>query len=350
MSLLCSEATVTYAGLPDGGLATSRDRAVEVIVEAIGEAGATTLVVAPWRDDRHPDHEAAARAAQVASERTDASLLEYPIWLWHWGAPDAAPWANMHALTLDETTQEAKAAAMAEHVSQVEPLSDAPGDEVLLHEGVLSHFKRPYEVFVSPDTESLDTAFDDLHSTHDDPWSVVDSWYERRKRAVTVAALPEHHYGRVLEIGCSVGVLAHDLAGRCDELVALDRSAVAVAGARSRLRGVAHARVEQAVVPWDWPGGRFDLVVISEVGYFLSPLELDGLVDQVRSSLQPTGHVVLCHWRHPVVGWPLDGDRVHARWASANRSGPLVEHIEADFVLAVYSHPDTPGAHVEAAT
>ena len=23
--------------------------------------------------------------------------------------------------------------------------------------------------------------------------------------------------------------------------------------------------------------------------------------------------LLLCHWRHPVLGWPLDGARVHAR-------------------------------------
>ena len=340
---LSPASSVIFADLGDGQLKRSLNEAVSTLVDVISEDGRKTLLVAPWRGDRHPDHEAAGRAAAIAAERTDAHLLEYPIWLWHWATPDEAPWASMRALTLHPAARAAKEAALAHHVSQVRPLSPAAGDEVLLSPELLSHFHRDREVFVTrnleTDSDHVDSAFDDLHHDNDDPWSVVTSWFERRKRALTLAALPDEHYRRALEIGCSLGLLAGDLATRCDELVALDRSDVAVERARHHLGGVPNVQVEAAVVPRDWPSGTFDLVVVSEVGYFLSPVELEGLLARVRQSLAPGGHVVLCHWRHPIVGWPLDGDRVHDLWRAASRHEPLVVHRERDFLLEVHTHP-----------
>lgn len=343
---LSPSSSVIFTDLGDGRLGDSLTEAVSTLVDVIGENGRKTLLVSPWRGDRHPDHAAAGQAAAIAAERTDARRLEYPIWLWHWAAPDEAPWAAMRALVLDDASRSAKEAALAQHASQVQALSEAAGDEVLLTADMLAHFHRDREIFVQPeledDADGVDSAFDDLHRDNDDPWSVVTSWFERRKRRVTLAALPDERYGRVLEIGCSVGLLAHELSARCDDLVALDRSDVAVERARHRLRDVPHAQVEPAVVPHDWPTGAFDLVVISEVGYFLSPFELEGLLARVRSSLKPHGHVVLCHWRHPIVGWPLDGDRVHDLWRAASAQEPLVVHRERDFLLEVHAHP---GAH-----
>lgn len=333
---LCPVADLRFAGLPDGHISESVEQVVTLVVDLVGEQGATTLLVAPWRGDQHPDHEAAGRAAAVAAERTDSQLLEYPIWLWHWATPDQAPWDDLCRLDFDLPTEAAKQSAMSYHRSQVSPLSGAPGDETLLSAEVLAHFERSHEVYLAGPTVATDTAFETLHEQHEDPWSVSTSWYERRKRAVTLAALPDDRYERGLEIGCSVGLLAHELSQRCAELVALDRSASALERARRRLAGLTHVHVERAVVPQDWPAGRFDLIVLSEAGYFLSPGELSRLITRVRDSLTPKGHVVLCHWRHPIVGWPLDGERVHERWSTAWRSAPLVVHRENDFLLEVF--------------
>ena len=48
-------------------------------------------------------------------------------------------------------------------------------------------------------------------------------------------------------------------------------------------------------------------VVVSEVGYFLSPRALDRMVDRLAEGLDDDGVVVLCHWRHRIEGWALDG-------------------------------------------
>ena len=45
-------------------------------------------------------------------------------------------------------------------------------------------------------------------------------------------------------------------------------------------------------VPDEWPVQSFDLIVLSEVLYFLSPADLDRCVGLVRNSLLPRANVL----------------------------------------------------------
>ncbi len=332
ISVLAPDATLRCLDVPDGDVAAHVPEVVAALVETIGTGGADVLLCAPWRQDGHPDHEAVGQAAAIAGVRTDAQLLEYPVWLWHWGSQDDVPWGRASRLPLDAPARTTKRAAIAAHASQVRPLSDRAGDEVLLDEDLLAHFDRD-EVFFSSDREVEDDALDQVHRERPDPWR-VDSSYERRKRALTLASLPLEHYGRALEVGCSVGELAVDLAGRCDALLAVDSSRTAIELARRRTAGIDHVDVRQARVPDEWPAGRFDLVSISEVGYFLSPRQLDEVVARTREALTDDGHLLLCHWRHQPVGWPLAGPAVHEAFL-ATGAAVLVDHREPDFLLHV---------------
>ncbi len=56
--------------------------------------------------------------------------------------------------------------------------------------------------------------FVDLYASDPDPWRLATSWYERRKYALTVDALPNERYRRAFEPGCSIGVLSELLAPR----------------------------------------------------------------------------------------------------------------------------------------
>ena len=179
--------------------------------------------------------------------------------------------------------------------------------------------------------------FDALFRDSDDPWSFKTRWYEARKRALTLACLPAERYGHGFEPGCANGELSAELARRCDRLLVSDISQRAVALARTRLADVTHATVVQAQLPRDWPDDSFDLIVVSELGYFLDAHRLDALADQARASLHPGGTVLACHWRRPIDGCALDGEAVHARIAQRLGLAVLTELREADFVLHVWS-------------
>ena len=336
-SLLAPHARLTHGGLADGRVREHEDDVARRLVELLGD-GRSTLLVAPLRGDGHPDHEATGRAAATASARTGATLWEYPIWLWHWASPDDFDWEAAHAVALDDVAIVRKRDAVAAHASQVLPLSAAPGDEALLGPAMLAHFEGGEEVYLLTGAE--DSGLDRLHRDAADPWGVDRRWYEQRKRAVLLAALPAQHYRRGLEVGCSTGALSLALAPRCDELLAFDSSPAAVRAASKRLADVANVRVHEASLPQQWPAGELDLVVVSEVGYFLSPAALDVLVERVRESLSADGTVVLCHWRHRVTGWVLDGPDVHATFLAASLGEVLVDHCERDFELLVLGHPD----------
>ena len=77
--------------------------------------------------------------------------------------------------------------------------------------------------------------FDRLYDEHRDPWGFQSRWYEKRKRRLTMAALPSERYGSVFEPGCSIGVLTADLTARSDHVLAMDISARALLEARRRL-------------------------------------------------------------------------------------------------------------------
>ena len=342
----------TFLGLPDRGLGAHTETiagAARDAAQRMPGAADTLVLVAPYRGDGHGDHEAVGAAAAEVARRDGHALLEYPIWYWHWATCQDEDWRGWVRFHLHEPARRAKQQAMAEHASQVGPLSPQPGDEALLSSGFLEHFERSYEVFAwtpaqhapgrAYSSSDAGEVFDRVHDASPDPWNYAGSWYERRKRALTLAALPAERYENGLEIGCSIGTLTAELATRCRSLLAVDASASAVRLARDNLAGYPGVRVEQRVLPGGWPRGTYDLVVVSEVGYYLAAGELAVLWERVEESLEPDGTLLLCHWRHPISGWELDGDTVHAlaRQRLGWRTAGLYQ--ERDFVLEVLLGP-----------
>lgn len=149
--------------------------------------------------------------------------------------------------------------------------------------------------------------FANLYASNPDPWGFATSAYEHEKYEATLASLPRQTYGSVLEIGCSIGVLTQRLAQRCSHLLALDVAPSALDTARARCADLAHVHFEQAAIPAQWPDGRFDLIVLSEVLYFLSPGDIAASVSLMRAALEPGGNLLLVHWLGE-THYPMTGD------------------------------------------
>lgn len=337
-----------FLNLPDGGLAQHRAVIAERLKDAIGQR--TVAIVAPYRADGHTDHDTLGSVAAETAEAGGHGLLEYPIWYWLWATPEDTTWQKWVRLPLSPGEQRAKREALHAHASQLQPLSDQPGDEVLLSEQFLAHFSRSFEVFAwqPPVTgrrsaQDAEAVFDALHRSAEDPWRYQDSWYEQRKRSLTLAALPERKYDAGLEAGCSIGTLSAELAERCGRFLAVDASGTAVARAAERLARYPGAEARQLTLPEQWPAGSFDLIVVSEMGYYLAAAELEELFTRISASLAPGGTLLLCHWRHPVSGWELDGDAVHAMARSQLRWPSACIYRERDFVLETFIAPEAAG-------
>lgn len=182
--------------------------------------------------------------------------------------------------------------------------------------------------------------FDELFATTDDPWHFRERWYESRKRALTVACLPRARYASGYEPGCANGELSAALAERCDRLLISDGAGQAVALAQRRVAGLPHVVAVQAWVPDAWPDARFDLIVISELAYYLDADALAGLAAKARASLLPGGDIVGCHWRHPIEGCRLDGDAVHRALSQALGLPCVWSLVDPDFRLEVWSEEE----------
>ena len=116
--------------------------------------------------------------------------------------------------------------------------------------------------------------------------------------------MPRERYRAAYEPGCSIGVLTRLLADRCDTLVASDFIPAAVAKAREQVADLPHVRVDELVTPREWPVGTFDLIVVSELAYFLQPDEVRELGRLIGGSIEAGGSVVMVHWLGPIDAWP----------------------------------------------
>lgn len=174
------------------------------------------------------------------------------------------------------------------------------------------------------------TYFDEVYRANEDPWKFESSPYERAKYAATVAALPRAHYATAFEIGCSLGVLTEQLAPHCGHLLAVDVAEAPLERARQRCAHLPQAEFQLLQVPHAFPEGQFELIVVSEVGYYLSPEDLQLARQKILAALLPGGHLLLVHWTPPVHDYPLTGDDVHEFFLQETQpAGPLVQvHAE----------------------
>lgn len=181
--------------------------------------------------------------------------------------------------------------------------------------------------------------FDELYKSSDDPWKLKEGWYERRKRALTLALLPRPRYRNAFEPGCANGELTAALATRCDVLLAADLHETAVRLARERVADLPQVRVEQRTVPAEWPteAGPFDLIVISEFAYYLDAADLETLASRIAASLTTDGTLLACHWRRPFAEALQSADAAHALFDTQCGLSRLAHHDEPDLLIDVWS-------------
>lgn len=161
--------------------------------------------------------------------------------------------------------------------------------------------------------------FKDIYDRSEDPWNFETSAYEAAKYAATIAALPNKQEERVLEVGCSIGVLTRLLAQRCTHLLAIDVSQKALDIATRRCEHVRNVTFKKASFPKELPADQFNLIMVSEVAYYLSAADWKAAIGALYERLVSGGHIVLVHWLPEVPDYPQTGDEVHDRFEQLMR-------------------------------
>ncbi|GAA5086449.1 SAM-dependent methyltransferase [Nocardia iowensis] len=184
--------------------------------------------------------------------------------------------------------------------------------------------------------------FNDLYARDTDPWGFTTRWYEQRKRALTMAALPQARYHSAFEPGCSTGALAAELTARCDRLVCTDTAAQALHAASQRIERLPEsARGAVEFHRWglgdEWADEHFDLIVFSEVCYCLESASLRKAFEHAVEHIEPRGTLLCVHWRRKVREYPLSGDHVHAIARTTPGLSTLSGYHDEDMLLDVFT-------------
>ena len=156
-----------------------------------------------------------------------------------------------------------------------------------------------------------------LYEEGDDPWEFRTSPYEHAKFAATAAALSRPRYRSALELGCGNGELARRLAPRCDAYCGLDAVGAALDAARAAVPGATFVR---GFLPCALPDGDHDLIMLSEVLYFLDAAGIDALAEQIDRRW-PGAEILCVTWRGP-SGNPIEGEAALALLVAACEDRP----------------------------
>lgn len=132
--------------LADGAVARSTVALMDGLLNVLSPGD---VVVSTWRFDGHPDHETTGGITAMACEVRRCSLLEAPVWMWHWATPGdvQVPWHRLRRVRLGAELGARKRAAVLLHVSQLE---ERPGGQgPVLGDHILARAAWPVEYFFS---------------------------------------------------------------------------------------------------------------------------------------------------------------------------------------------------------
>ena len=167
--------------------------------------------------------------------------------------------------------------------------------------------------------------FDETFSKSSDPWRYTSSFYEMSKFRTTIRCLPKVQFKNAFEIGCAIGVLSQKLAKKCDRLLSVDYSEVGLEEARKRCADFPQVRFEQMQIPQQFPTEKFDLILFSEVGYYLTMPDLLTTKQKIIDQLLPGGYLLMVHFRYSVESSVVNGDIVHDTFIQ--ESAQFLKHL-----------------------
>ena len=188
--------------------------------------------------------------------------------------------------------------------------------------------------------------FTRMYAENPDPWGFVDRWYEHRKRALTMGILPRNRFHKAFEPGCSIGTLTELLASRCDHLLATDIVDTALDAARERLTGHPGVTFTRWALGDAWPADDFDLIVLSEVCYYIDTAALREVLKDALAHMTPDGVLLAAHWRHPVEGYLMTGDQVHYQLDQQPGLARTARYEDPDVVIETFAPASAPATSV----
>lgn len=142
-----------------------------------------------------------------------------------------------------------------------------------------------------------------LYADSVDPWGFENSSYEQAKFKATRRSLSRKSYRSAFELGCGNGQLALHLFDICQEYTGMDAVGKAVDAARNT---VPSANFLTGFYPCPLPEDDFDLLIFSEILYFLDQQSIGRLSLEVASNW-PEAEIICVSYLGP-SGNQLEGN------------------------------------------
>lgn len=139
--------------------------------------------------------------------------------------------------------------------------------------------------------------FDAKFVDSEDPWATFTSRDEALKRRAILRAMGGGPWGRVLELAAGNGSNSAAIAPRALRLDATEATSSGTALVAQALAGCRRARAIRLAVPARLPRPRYDIIVVAEVIYYLSPRDMAQTARDLVAALRPGGILVLAHHR-----------------------------------------------------
>jgi len=323
-------------GLPDSGLADVDCELVEALRPLAADADAC---LAPWVHDPHPDHAAAGRAT-LAAAPVGAHRFGYPIWTWPWGDPDdpRLPWPQLFVHRNDPARPRRPSAGpcVATRRSWARaPTAERPScrrrcSPTSTPAARRSSGSRPRPVpRRSGSRRSTGTAAA-IRGAPAPAGTSGASWPCSRPACPlpVTSTPPSRAAAPASSPGCSVPA--------ADAVTASDFTPAAVESTRAATAGMAGVAVAELALPDPRavPEG-VDLVVCSEVLYYLGPDDLAAVVELIARAARPGADIALLHWSGQAAESPQDAWATHRAFLDDPRFSTVVEHVDAEFLLHV---------------
>jgi SAM-dependent methyltransferase len=193
--------------------------------------------------------------------------------------------------------------------------------------------------------EGCKAAFEAVYRERDDPWASASPRYRYQglKYDRLVALLPRKRFINALDLGCGIGLLSQKLAQRADRVLGLDIAPAAIEHARRRGAAFENLAFEPGDI-LNLPSsldGKFDLVVVADVLYYLSPLDegvLRTVVRRIADLLTPGGTCLLAN--HFFFAADPDSQvsrKIHRAFADCPRFSTISEHRRAFFLATLFA-------------
>lgn len=179
----------------------------------------------------------------------------------------------------------------------------------------------------APDTSA--EFFEAMFRGSSDPWNFAADPYEQFRYNTILRALGPGQYRHAYEPGCSVGALTEKLASICERVDACDVSPSAVMEAQARCGHFTGVAIRVGSVRESVHLGQYDLIVLSEIGYYFSSTEWRALLHGLVGRMQPGAVLLASHWLGSSPDHVLSGDEVHALMTD-----PRLDHEHGE------SHPN----------